>query len=286
MGCADSKYQLFLKIATGELNKDNISEFDKLFKQLNLHQDQLALDSFLFLSCHYGNYTSTKYLLDNGANINSTINKDHYLKKISRGGYFPKIPGFVSPLFVACFCDYINIIHLGIDYGADFQKIVEIPPTKVFYGIDIKLLKILYKDPIGLPLKIIISSGHIKLLKKLHNKEINLKFKDKKGNTLLHHAAASSQPEICKFFVEEVGIDVNTKGLQGETPLHIATVTNNIENINLLIESGANIDIPDCKGRTALYIARKKNYDEIAKLLIKYGAEDIPDINGTKLFDF
>ena len=75
--------------------------------------------------------------------------------------------------------------------------------------------------------------------------------------------------------------EFNRKNNQGETPLHVAIPTENIEMCELLIEGGADVNIRDNKGQTALHIASEEGHSEVVKLLINAGADvNIKDKNG------
>lgn len=103
----------------------------------------------------------------------------------------------------------------------------------------------------------------------------NLKQKEIKDNSLnkplLILAIQKKQNDVVKMMIEK-GANINVKNLNGQTPLHVAILTNNIEIAKYLIEKGADLNIKDCKGQTPLYLAILKNNVEIAKLLIKKGA--------------
>lgn len=52
-----------------------------------------------------------------------------------------------------------------------------------------------------------------------------------------------------------------------------AVKNNNVEELKLLIEKGADVNAVTISGETALMMATKKNNKEIAELLIKAGAK-------------
>ena len=66
---------------------------------------------------------------------------------------------------------------------------------------------------------------------------------------------------------------MNSVNKNGMLPLHIATVFNRLQIVDLLIDKGANVNGTDNKfGQTALYVAAAGNREAIAKLLINAGA--------------
>ncbi len=66
------------------------------------------------------------------------------------------------------------------------------------------------------------------------------------------------------------GADINE--LDGVTALYVASETGNVELANLLIDRGADVDLPASWQRTPLYAASKGGYADIVKLLLDKGA--------------
>lgn len=85
----------------------------------------------------------------------------------------------------------------------------------------------------------------------------------------------------------EAGCDVNAQDEEGRTALIQATLYNNVEVVQILIEHGANVNTRDFfNGYAALHFAARNYSLELMQLLLKHKAEvDIKDINGnTPLF--
>ena len=86
---------------------------------------------------------------------------------------------------------------------------------------------------------------------------------------------------------ETGGDDINKRDNDGKTDLYRAVEGNNGEEVERLINKGANPDISDEEGKTPLYIAVENNYDVIVTLLTaKEGVDpNIQDNEGkTPLF--
>ncbi len=71
-------------------------------------------------------------------------------------------------------------------------------------------------------------------------------------------------------------VDVNQKGVFGNTPLDTAAVRGNLEEVQALLEGGADPNIPCEKGATPLHDAVGQGHIEVVRLLLKSGAS--PDI--------
>ncbi|WVZ91129.1 hypothetical protein U9M48_037341 [Paspalum notatum var. saurae] len=148
-------------------------------------------------------------------------------------------------------------------------------------------------------------AGNLHLLKMIANK-VNLReVKDDEGLNALHHAALNGHLEVCRFLVEESGIDVNSTSGRGtpihyaaaggdvrvlgylldrggdpaiqdsrggSTPLHDAAVHGHCEAVRLLLSKGVDVDQPSCRG-TALHSAAAIANDMVIKILLEHGAD-------------
>lgn len=101
-------------------------------------------------------------------------------------------------------------------------------------------------------------------------------YKDEVGNTLLHFAAASSYPESVSYFLEK-GLDLESKNLEGSTPLGIAAAyCDNPQVLQTLIDAGADIHTINNAGENLLITAARNPNPEITKFVLKLGF-DIED---------
>jgi len=95
------------------------------------------------------------------------------------------------------------------------------------------------------------------------------------GYPLLHQAVTSCHNEsvrnIAEFLISK-GVDINAKGYQDRTPLHMVGCT---EICDLLISKGANIKARDKNGRTPLFEACSsiRSKKQICELLLSKGAD-------------
>jgi ankyrin repeat protein len=68
------------------------------------------------------------------------------------------------------------------------------------------------------------------------------------------------------------GLDVNSRNVVLETPLYAAVWTGNYEIAEMLLNRGADPNIPDKNGFTPLQAAQKLERRELVSLLRDYGA--------------
>jgi len=95
------------------------------------------------------------------------------------------------------------------------------------------------------------------------------------GFTPLHSAvatdAAASESALVRMLLE-AGADPNPKSRSGETPLHAAAFTGDLEVAELLLTYGADPNATDAKSLTPLDIARDRRNTEVAALLHRAAA--------------
>jgi len=105
-------------------------------------------------------------------------------------------------------------------------------------------------------------------------------------NDELDNAALSADIERVKFLLGKKGADINQKGNDGETPLHLAATNGDSEMVALLLDRKAHIDERDSDGYTPLALAAARNKIKVIKLLAARGADLEAEIPGgyTPLF--
>ncbi len=87
----------------------------------------------------------------------------------------------------------------------------------------------------------------------------------------LHDAAKSGDLEQVQLLIVQ-GADVNGKAIRDETPLIIASLAGNGEIVNYLLQRGGDINARNSSGMTALHAAAYAGHTDIVLLLITKGA--------------
>ena len=77
-----------------------------------------------------------------------------------------------------------------------------------------------------------------------------VKVLDSLGNTQLHLAVLSNDVELVRYLLER-GDEPNVQNESGETPLHLAVRSKDGESVRFLIDAGANPLIPNKRDETA-----------------------------------
>ncbi|KAK6140367.1 hypothetical protein DH2020_025878 [Rehmannia glutinosa] len=122
-------------------------------------------------------------------------------------------------------------------------------------------------------------TGNLNLLKKLAQQLDDGKglaqtvadVKDANKRGALHFAAREGQTEVCKYLVEELKMDVNTKDEDGETPLTHAARQGHTATAKYLVNCGADPSIPSELGTTALHHSAGIGDIELLKFLLTKG---------------
>ncbi|OMP09824.1 hypothetical protein COLO4_05095 [Corchorus olitorius] len=113
-------------------------------------------------------------------------------------------------------------------------------------------------------------------------------YKGRGGQTVFHFAATAGRMEICKYFVEELKLNIDDfLDNKGHTPLHSAIIEDHYDVAVYLLDHGANSNAADnVIGATPLYLSVKMAPPNFLQFLISKGAEidAIPnDGSGTPL---
>ena len=90
-----------------------------------------------------------------------------------------------------------------------------------------------------------IDVGTIEVVRWMLSKQVNLRFRDDEGYTVLHSAIdrdVGNRHEVIRLLIA-AGADVNAHGTQDWTPAHMAAVRNDIESLRIFVESGADLSI-------------------------------------------
>ena len=131
------------------------------------------------------------------------------------------------------------------------------------------------------PLHVAIKEEHRDIVLLLLEGGADTETLNSKNETALYMASSLGRADIVQLLVSH-GADLNT-GCRASaiayygvkwTPLHVATSKRNTLIPRILLEYGANPNVPDAKGATALHVATQQYHEVVAlvELLLEYGA--------------
>lgn len=106
-----------------------------------------------------------------------------------------------------------------------------------------------------------------------------------RGSSMLILASYSGNNQVAKFLIEN-NCDINYVSDNG-TALMASVVKGNKDLVELLIKSGANLNLTDTNGLTALIYAVQFKNIEMLKLLLEHHADkSLVDKNGKTAFEY
>ncbi|CAF0876303.1 unnamed protein product [Adineta steineri] len=130
-------------------------------------------------------------------------------------------------------------------------------------------------------------------------KKITEKLDDENSYAPLHYAVRSNNKYVCeKLINDEYQCNVNLLGWAGQTPLHLAACSRQLEEkikdtqqdsvLHILLKhEDIRVNMRDDKGRTALHHAIMRNRISICNILLSKGARvNIPDVKGATAFHY
>ncbi len=198
-----------------------------------------------FVVRNYRNTSIIKYMIERGIDVNIPESVE------TKGG---KTENGDTLLHIAAASNHIELMRILLEAGADETVTNE-------YG----------KLPIHATSDSVNEEGFKELLEAFKNIDVpNLK----NGRTLFMDIM-SNRPskEIVEYFINR-GVNINHHDDKGNSPLHIiAKEKGAIDVVKLLVQSGAEINVPNLDGDTPLLNALKNKSLVTAKYLLKNGAD-------------
>ncbi|XP_065346699.1 uncharacterized protein LOC135943959 isoform X2 [Cloeon dipterum] len=121
-----------------------------------------------------------------------------------------------------------------------------------------------------------------KVVKEFISADVEVNKISRGGESILHYAVKSNQLDLVQALLRK-GADVNFKGRKEKTALHIAASINNLEMVQILLDNGAKVNAQDNEKCTALHcLASKLNPAAgiIRKLLERSADVHLKTLNG------
>ncbi|PKL78468.1 MAG: hypothetical protein CVV27_03240 [Candidatus Melainabacteria bacterium HGW-Melainabacteria-1] len=176
-----------------------------------------------------------------------------------------------------------ELATLLLDQGADPHLIGRRDQTALTYAVGhghfnlVQLLESqgveISKDPgRGNALASTAENGNLMLMQYLLGKGLNVRYSDKKGNTLLHFAAMNGKLDVIKFLLAK-GLDLHARNQNGLNALSHAAAKDQLELLDFLLSQGLALDGTGSDGKTALAHAAESGALAAVKFLASKGAK-------------
>ena len=260
-------------------------------------------DTPLNVAADNGRAASARLLIDAGADINISDNKQRTALHMAADlGYDDILRTLIdapdvnlnlrtetghTPLHAAANNGRAASARLLIDAGANINISDKYQQTALhlaaYFGYDDIVDALIKRPDVNLnvrnkdgntPLHIAADNGRAASARLLIDAGADINISDHKQRTALHMAADLGDDDIVDALIKRPDVNLNVRNENGYTPLHIAAGRGREQSARLLIDAGADINIPDHKQRTALHMAADWGYDDIVDALIKR-----PDVN-------
>ena len=94
-----------------------------------------------------------------------------------------------------------------------------------------------------------------------------------KKQTTLQRAVSKGQDDTVKTLIED-GADIHATNVRGQTPLHLASMTDNVDMVRTLVDGGANIDVVDpAENIRPLHNCAINGCNQVCEFLLRHGAD-------------
>ncbi|KAG8084649.1 hypothetical protein GUJ93_ZPchr0010g10693 [Zizania palustris] len=97
--------------------------------------------------------------------------------------------------------------------------------------------------------------------------------RDANKRTALHFAAREGRTDACDFLITQLGLPIDPKDDDGETPLIHATRQGHLQTASYLLQHGADPSVASSLGATALHHAAGIGNTDLMKLIISNGVD-------------
>jgi len=193
-----------------------------------------------------------------------------------------------TPLYYASLCGFQDLVeHLIAKYPHQVKTdggYCRTPALAALEGRHFELADLLHRNGSSVdlpghssqtPLYSAASQGDLEMVRVLLGYKADVNSRNTSGSAPLFNALSRAPPQtlhVARLLLEN-GANPNVPNKYGETPLHTASGRGNLEVVRLLLKYGADVELEGEEGRTPFQAASQRGHHEVAKLLLDYGAK-------------
>lgn len=224
----------------------------------------------LFLSgCQHSNKTEQP-ALENSIEEKRDEMKDTYFKAVEKGN-IEEVSRFLEQGTEINSKDHQGRTAVML---ATYAKNAEMVKFLIDKGADVNIQDQMKNSPFLFA----GAEGYLEILKLTIGAGADPKILNRYGGTALIPASEHGYVDVVKLLLEQTTVDVNHVNNLGWTALMEAVILSNggktqQDTIKLLIEHGADVNIPDSEGITPLQHAKARGFTEIRDILLQAGAK-------------
>lgn len=225
--------------------------------------------SYLHLSVFLRSEELVEFFLTEGLGVNHTDNDNlTALHRACRNGFAKIIPQLyrygaklnaraandITPLHIASAFGHINCV----------RNLLKIAKSNSELDIDAR------DENYHTPLHYAAADDHINIAAELIRRSADVNAANISGNRPIHFAAYRGASELCQLlFLKPDTREIDAQNHKGQTALHLATQNNCTKTVAVLTNLGADPNLRDEFGNTCLHLAFKTGNIELINILIK-----------------
>ena len=202
---------------------------------------------------------------------------------------YPSKRGANTPLYYAALCGFSNLVEQLIVKHPEHVNAIGgfymTPAVAALAGGHFELAQVLHRngssvDPQGrgelTPLHSAAYYRDLEMVQVLLDYRVDVNARSVNGYTPLNYALMGRYkdqgPGVVRLLLDR-GADPNLPKKDGSTPLHRASQLGEIEIVRLLVKHGASVEAQDERGKSPLDVASGEQREEIIKLLAEHRAK-------------
>ncbi|XP_025987877.2 transient receptor potential channel pyrexia-like isoform X5 [Solenopsis invicta] len=264
-----------LQMAAWQGNIDLLNRLKKRGADIN-SIDNIGRCALYYAACN-GNIEVTKWLLQNGGNVNIKVGIYTFKTDIPDGLCTANIK--YSPLerqLPIPDCKGRTPLHYAVENNhADVVRVLVEDVANVDVEDELRITPLLLAGSAVKSYDLNEMTKFVEIVKILvEAKAFVNAVHPETGNIPLHHAVMLGSAEATKILLSHGAFPIYKCQSSGSTPLHIAASTGNIETLTVLLETISRpfIDIHDQNNHTALHRAVYQGHRECVQALLRRGA--------------